>query len=150
MSVLGRFNPNEETHERRAAQAELKIAPDQCGPETQGEKTCGTRLNTVILAPRSTSKESSNPSACRPRSASRGSNKNSVTPYNRDAIFGNIGVVQDLLKKLCRQFQTAAWPLRIMTTSLSHVGATKLVSHEWLKTRTHHNTNQQFCGDNHD
>ena len=56
--------PNEEAHERRAAQAEIQIENDKCGPETHGEKSCGTRLITFILARRSTSRESSNPSAC--------------------------------------------------------------------------------------
>ena len=71
---------NEETHERRTAQAELKKAYDKCGPGTHGEKTCGTRLNTFMLAMRSTSRESSNHMHSTRDLEVRGSNKNSVTP----------------------------------------------------------------------
>ena len=51
--------------------------------------------------------------------AIRCSNKHSVTPWNREAVFRNAGVVQDLLRKWCHQFRTVVWPRRIMTTSLS-------------------------------
>ena len=51
--------------------------------------------------------------------AIRCSNKHLVTPWSREAVFRNLGVVQDLLRKWCHQFRTAAWPRRIMTTNLS-------------------------------
>ena len=90
--------PNEETHERRAAQAELKIAYDKCGPEAHG-KSCSTRLNTFILAMRSTSRESSNLVHAARDLAVRCSNKHSVTLWDREAVFRNLGVVQDLAQE---------------------------------------------------
>ena len=133
---------------RRAAQAEIKIAYDQCGPETHGEKTCGTRLNTFILALRSMSKESPNHTHPARDLTIRCINKHYVTPWNREAVFQNLGVVQDLLRKWCHQFHTAAWPRRIMTTNFittSQQRGSSLMGGE--KTRTHHNTNQNVCGD---
>ena len=83
------------------------------------KKTCRTRLNTFISPMRSTSRESSNQVHAARDLAIRCSNKHSVTPWNREAVFQNLGVVQDLLRKWCHQFRTAAWPRHIMTTSLS-------------------------------
>ena len=75
VSVARSEQPNEETHERRAAQAELKMAYDKCGPGTHGEHSCGTRLNTFMLAMRSTSRESSNHTHAARDLEVRGSNK---------------------------------------------------------------------------
>ena len=83
------------------------------------EKTCRTRLNTFILALRSTLRKSSSHTHAARDLAFRCSNKHSVTPWSREAVFRNLGVVQDLPRKWCHQFRTAAWPRRIMTTNLS-------------------------------
>ena len=90
--------------------------------ETHGEHSCGTRLITFTLAMRSTSRESSNHTLAARDLAVRWHNKHYVTPWSREAreaVFRNLGVVQDLLRKWRHQFRTAAWSRRIMTTSLS-------------------------------
>ena len=118
-----------------------KLQPINAVQETYGGKTCGTSLNTFISAMRSTSRESSNHTHAARDLAVRGSNKNSVTPQNREAVFRNLGVVQDLLRKWCHQFRTAAWPRRIMTTSLSqhHSNEARL---SWVVKKRAHTTTQ--------
>ena len=71
--------------------------------------------------------------------AVRCSNKHSMTPWNREAVFQNLGVVQDLLRKWCHQFRTAAWPRRIMTTSLSQHHSNN-TCHSWVVKETHTTT----------
>ena len=71
--------------------------------------------------------------------ADRCSNKHSVSPWNREAVFRNLCVVQDLLRKWCHQFRTAAWPLRIMTTSLSQHHSNN-TCHSWVVKETHTTT----------
>ena len=107
---------------RRAAQAEIKIAYDQCGPRNTWRTFMRHEVITFTLAMRSTSRESSNHTLAARDLAVRWHNKHYVTPWSREAreaVFRNLGVVQDLLRKWCHQFRTAAWPRRIMTTSLS-------------------------------
>ena len=108
---------------------------------THGEQSCGTRLITFIFARRSTSREFSNQVHAARDLEVRSSNKHSVTPKNRDASFRNLGVVQDLLRKWCHQFRTAAWQGRIMTTSLSqhHSKEARL---SWVAKKRAHTTTQ--------
>ena len=87
----------------------------------------------IHLAVRSTSREFSNQMHAARDLEVRSSNKHSVTPWNREAVFRNLGVVQDLLRKWRHQFRTAAWPRRILTTSLSQHHSNKTCFHEWRK-----------------
>ena len=145
MSVLGRSNPTKkESRERRAAQTELKIAPNNA-VQKHREKPCRTRLNTFTLAMRSTSTEFSNQVHAARDLAVRCSNKHSVTPWNREAVFRNLGVVQDLLRKWSSSVShcglaSTNYDNEFITTSQQR--GSSLMGGE--KTRTHHNTNQLF------
>ena len=77
--------------------------------------------------------------------AVRGSNKNFVTPWGREAreaVFQNLGVVQDLLRKWCHQFRTAAWPRRIVTTNLSQHHSNEACLSRVVKKNAQHTTTQ--------
>ena len=96
---------------------------------------------------RSTSRKSSNLVHAARDLAVRCSNKHSVTPQNREAVFRILGVVEDLLKKWCHQFRTAGlaasnYDFEFITTSQQQ--DLSLMSGE--KTHTH-NTNQNVCND---
>ena len=139
---------NEEAHERRAAQAEIQIENDKCGPETHGENSCGTRLITFILARRSTSRESPNPSACHTTSGSSrqqqklcdarkpcsGVPKRRRCPRLAQEVVSSVSHCDLAATNYDNEFITTSWQQDL-----------SLMSGE--KTRTHQNTNQNVCGD---